>query len=193
MTEDKHIWIETPRLIIRSRTLADAEDIQAAKEGVWPELQKWMSWAYDSEYGKDALLRVIHDSIAKSDPAQFLIGRCKLSGAFAVSTGIGLNDGRYETGYWVAKDCLGQGYATEAANAVIRYAFNAMGIDEMHITYYEDNDKSRRIIEKLGFTKLRTDLKAKARCLDGVLLDVHRYVMTDPSVLPLLNVRWGSL
>lgn len=191
MTEDKDIWIETPRLIIRSRTLADADDIQAAKEAVWPELQTWMSWAYDSEFGKDALLRTIHASIAKNDPAEFLIGRCKPLGAFAVSTGINLNDGHYETGYWVAKDFLGKGYATEAANAVIRYAFNVMGIGEMHITYYEDNDKSRRVIEKLGFTKLRTEPKAKARCSDGVLLDVHRYVMTDPSVLPPLDVRWG--
>jgi RimJ/RimL family protein N-acetyltransferase len=192
MTEDKHIWIETPRLIIRSRTLADADDIQAAKEEVWPELQRWMSWAYDSERGRAALLRTIRQSIAKNDPVEFLIGRCKLSGAFVVSTGINLNDGHYETGYWVAKEFLGKGYATETANAVIRYAFNVMSIREMQITHYEDNDKSRNVIEKLGFMKLRTEPKAKARCLDGVLLDVHRYVMTDPSVLPPLDMRWGS-
>jgi hypothetical protein len=41
--------IVTPRLILRPPTLGDLDSIQTAKEEAWPDLQRWMSWAFDKQ------------------------------------------------------------------------------------------------------------------------------------------------
>lgn len=66
----------------------------------------------------------------------------------------------------------------EAAEGTIFYAFNTLSAQKIFINYYEGNDKSRRIIEKMGFTKIGVREKAHARCLNGELLDEHQYEMT---------------
>jgi RimJ/RimL family protein N-acetyltransferase len=90
----------------------------------------------------------------------------------------------YETGYWVAPKYVGQGMATEAANAAIRYAFG-------HLGYFDGNEPSRHIVERLGFQKLGVARRAATRCLDGNKLDRHEYILTSPDTLPELNVSWS--
>ena len=41
--------IVTPRLILRPPTLGDLDSIQTAKEEAWPDLQRWMTWAFDNQ------------------------------------------------------------------------------------------------------------------------------------------------
>jgi hypothetical protein len=50
---------------------------------------------------------------------------------------------------------------------------------------------ARRIVEKLGFQKLRVAHNAATRCLDGTKLDRHEYILTSPNALPELDVSWG--
>ncbi len=180
--------IETPRLILRPPTPADAAEITAEKQAVWPELQLWMSWAHTGQETLESTLQFIASATDKNIP---LIGRCKENGKLVVSTGLHWRDNRLITGYWVTKDFLGRGYATEATNAVIRYAF-AHDAKEIYIDYLEGNVKSRNVIEKLGFTPLEIKSKAAKRCLDGIPMDEHWYVMDDPSVLPPLVVSWPA-
>lgn len=187
---ERSIEIVTPRLLLRTRVMGDAVMIVEAMQPVWRELQMWMSWAYD---GGNTVESVMENFIAKAADNNFLIGLCRESGRFVISTGINPREdhpGQFETGYWVAKDFLGKGYATEATNAVIRYGFNVLAADSVYICHYEGNDPSRRVIEKLGFKKTGMRDTQHARCLDGTPLDVHEYVMEDPSVLPALEVRW---
>lgn len=184
------VCIETPRLIVRTPVMDDAPMIAAAMNDVWHNLQLWMSWSYD---GANEVESIKKNFIARAEEMDFLIGISKDSRAFVVSTGINPRAetlGQRETGYWVAKDFLGKGYATEATNAAIRYGFEALGAKSIYICHYEGNGASRRVIEKLGFTKTGVREKAHARCLDGTLLDVHDYVMDDPAVLPAMDVRW---
>lgn len=174
------IRIETERLILRVPTMNDAQEINAAMNEVWHELQLWMSWAYDGEETLEATQRYLASVATSVEEGNLpLTGYCKDTGLYVVSTGIMLRDGEGETGYWVAKNFLGKGYATEAAIATINYAFTTMELKKMHINYFEGNDKSRHIIEKLGFVKTETLPKNHVRCLDGVLLDEHRYEITE--------------
>lgn len=188
------IEIITPRLILRPPEMADLEEMQAAKEQVWPELQKWMGWAFDDEFPLAALKRNIENvPSALAEGGCPMLGRCRTTGRFVLRSGLNVLEdrpGQLETGYWVAQDFLGKGYATEACNAAIRYAFNALAARGVYICHYEGNEPSRRVIEKLGFTKTGVLPKAHARCSDGVLLDKHEYVTTDPAVLPALDVSW---
>src|SRR5277367_4060848 len=54
--------IVTPRLILRPPTLGDLDSIQTAKEEAWPDLQRWMSWAFDNQLPRQAM----EDSIRRT-------------------------------------------------------------------------------------------------------------------------------
>jgi [ribosomal protein S5]-alanine N-acetyltransferase len=186
----KDIEIVTPRLILRVPEMKDAEELNAAMNNVWHELQLWMSWAHNGENTLEktkSYIQSVNESESENIP---LIGFCRETGKFAVSTGLMKRGDIYETGYWVAKDFLGKGYATEAAIATILYAFDVLKTDAVFINYFEGNEKSRKIIEKLGFRKIGILKQNHSRCYDDVLMDEHQYKMNDPSVLPPLEVEW---
>lgn len=184
--------IETDHLMIRPLSLRDLEDVQVAKEESWHDLQMWMSWAHDHMLPRAQLADFIA-SRPPQHPWDAAIAREKRTGRFAVMSGVSPASsavaGDCSTGYWAARAMRGRGYATEATNALIRHAFASMGAKRVLIEYYQDNEPSRRVIEKLGFTFVRTKPAGHARCLDGTLLDVHTFEMTDPAVLPPLAWR----
>lgn len=56
---------------------------------------------------------------------------------------------RIEVGYFIVKEFIGKGYATESANAIIRYAFEQMKVLRIDLRCAADNkDASVSIIEK---------------------------------------------
>lgn len=56
-----------------------------------------------------------------------------------------------EIGYWLGVPFWGQGYATEAARAVIDHAFDDLGYDALAGGARVSNPASRRVLEKCGF------------------------------------------
>jgi RimJ/RimL family protein N-acetyltransferase len=56
-----------------------------------------------------------------------------------------------ELGYWLGVPFWGRGYATEAARAVIDYAFAEQGHDVLQSGARVSNPASRRVLEKCGF------------------------------------------
>jgi RimJ/RimL family protein N-acetyltransferase len=57
----------------------------------------------------------------------------------------------FEIGVHLRKAFWGQGYAPEATNAVMNYAFNNLGVKALFAGHNPANDASRRVLEKLGF------------------------------------------
>ena len=57
-----------------------------------------------------------------------------------------------EIGYVLSKDFWGRGLMTEAVKAVIAYCFETLGYDYLTCGHFIQNDRSRRVIEKCGFT-----------------------------------------
>jgi RimJ/RimL family protein N-acetyltransferase len=56
-----------------------------------------------------------------------------------------------DLGYWLGAPHWGNGYATEAARAVIDHAFCALGYDALQAGARCTNPASRRVLEKCGF------------------------------------------
>ena len=56
-----------------------------------------------------------------------------------------------EVGYRLARASWGRGIATEAASALIGYAFATLGLPKVVAVVYPDNRASRRVLDKLGF------------------------------------------
>ena len=158
--------IVTPRLSLRPPALGDLDSIQIAKEEAWPDLQRWMSWAFDDQRSRQAMEDSIRRVMDYQNQAGIaLAGFHRINGDFVVRKALDLTDEQdvYETGYWVAPKYAGQGMATEAANAAIRYAFGHLGAKAIIIGYFDGNEASRRIVGKLGFQKVRIAKNAATR------------------------------
>ena len=56
-----------------------------------------------------------------------------------------------ELGYWLGKPFWGQGLIPEAAGELLRYAFEKLQMRAVWCGFYEGNEKSRRVQQKLGF------------------------------------------
>lgn len=61
-------------------------------------------------------------------------------------------DGDWDISYNLGKRFWGNGYATEAMRAVIKYAAEAMAIKTICTTYALENKASERVLWKLGFS-----------------------------------------
>jgi [ribosomal protein S5]-alanine N-acetyltransferase len=55
-----------------------------------------------------------------------------------------------EMGYGLLKAYWGQGYAAELAMALINWSFTHVEVDKVLAFTYEDNHRSRRVLEKVG-------------------------------------------
>lgn len=75
----------------------------------------------------------------------------KLYGAIALSNNQKFNNG--EIAYWIGEDFWGNGYATEAAQAIIQFAFNEKQYHKVFARYFHSNLASGRVLQKLGMRK----------------------------------------
>lgn len=62
-------------------------------------------------------------------------------------------EGRYELGFHLMPERWGQGYAAEAARAMIGYAFSALQAEKLFAGHHPENAASQRLLEKLGFRR----------------------------------------
>ncbi|UCD23720.1 MAG: GNAT family N-acetyltransferase [Gemmatimonadota bacterium] len=57
-----------------------------------------------------------------------------------------------ELGYWIGKPYWNQGYCTEAAQEMVRYGFEVLGLNRIQARYMTKNPASGRVMEKLGMS-----------------------------------------
>lgn len=57
---------------------------------------------------------------------------------------------RAELGYWIGKPYWGNGYCTEAARAILAFAFNDLELNRVYAHHMQRNPASGRVMEKLG-------------------------------------------
>ena len=60
-----------------------------------------------------------------------------------------------EVGYGLARNYWGLGIATEAAEATLRFGFEHLKLDRIVAVTYPQNTQSRRVMEKLGMTRVK--------------------------------------
>ena len=61
---------------------------------------------------------------------------------------------KWEIGYHIAKDCTGNGYATEAVKAFLPVIANTLGIKEVYGICLSDNMTSKKVLDNCGFEML---------------------------------------
>jgi ribosomal-protein-alanine N-acetyltransferase len=148
------IILETPRLILRRQVLTDLDDLWALYCD--PEITRYIPDAPRTrEEAREELEWHMHGHPRNSDLGLWatihketgtFIGRCGL-----LPWDI---DGQQEVevAYTIARPYWGQGLATEAAQAILRYGFEKLDLDRLVSLIDPDNIASQRVAEKMGMT-----------------------------------------
>ena len=69
----------------------------------------------------------------------------------------GIREDEAEIGYWIGRPYWGRGLAPEAVRCLLRRCFEELGMTAVWCCYYDGNTKSRRVMDKCGFSFNHTD------------------------------------
>lgn len=154
-----HVYLETPRLLLRRFTPDDVDAIVALDSD--PAVMRYING------GRPTPLEEIRDDILPWWLAYYERGDAW--GFWAV---IDRERGRFlgwfhlrplpsdppdepELGYRLVRDAWGRGYATEGSRALVDKAFTELGATRVHASTMAINTGSRRVMEKAGLRFVR--------------------------------------
>jgi [ribosomal protein S5]-alanine N-acetyltransferase len=185
--DELDLVLVTQRLRLRPIQESDVEDLWPYVSD--PDVPRMMSWQAHTDRndtlefirhcrrslagGTDMVWTIEHDGRAAGcislDDIKFVLRAWRVD--------------RAELGYWLAPPLWGQGLMTEAARAVLRFGFEAVGLHKIVTGCLVENVGSRRVIEKVGF-------RALGRREDDVWRDGRWWSMLR---YELTAAAWGAL
>lgn len=161
--------IDTPRLTLRPPRAGDGPALHEALTESLTELRRflaslpWVAAEQTPESAETFCRNGEADFIARRD-LPFLVFE-KASGRLVASAGLHRTvwqTPKSEVGYWCRTGATGQGFVTEAVEALARYAFRHIRAVRVELFTDERNTASRRVAERTGFV------------LEGILRDERR-------------------
>ncbi len=158
----------TPRLRLRAPEPGDGAALFDAVQETSEALRMWMPWARDPHYSVSHAEERCRTAAAKFLTREDLTFHIfeRTTGQFLGGTGLHRmhwEKGIFEIGYWIRQSATGRGYVTEAVNDLTRFAFHELEARRVSIHCNVENQKSRAIPERLGFT------------LEGILRNHDRF------------------
>jgi len=170
------IQIETARLLLVRPGARDAASI-FERYASDPEVTRYLGWPRNQSVDDTtAFLRFSAEEWERWPAGPYLI-RSRDDGQLLGGTGFGFESPqRAATGYVLAKDAWGKGYATEALGAITDLA-RSMGVAELYALCHPEHRASWRVLEKCGFVRDRSWTRQMEfpNLLPGVLQDVLCY------------------
>jgi len=144
------IQLKTTRLILRQPLMSDAADI-FERYASSAEVTRFLGWPrHQSVQDTEAFLRF---SVREWDrwPAGPYLIVSRADGQLLGSTGIGFQTPQEAmTGYLLAKDAWGKGFATEALTAIVDMAVR-IGVSRLFALCHPEHRPSQRVLEKCRF------------------------------------------
>lgn len=143
--------IQTDRLVLRPFTLADAPDVQRLagdRDIAWATLT--IPHPYEDGMAEQ-WINTHQERFERGELVNFAI-TLHSDRSLLGSIGLSINQ-QYESaelGYWVGKPYWNQGYCTEAAKAVVQYAFAELGLNRVRASHLKRNPASGRVMQKIG-------------------------------------------
>ncbi len=160
--------LKTPRLILREFREDDFDAVHAY--GSDPKVSRYMAWGPNTLEDTRAFLdRRLAAQQEWPRPAVAAAVEIAESGRLIGAVELRVKDPANlcaSFGWTLNRDVWGQGYAPEAARALLRQGFEQMGLHRIFATCDVRNRKSWRALEKLGLRRealFRKDLRVKRR------------------------------
>jgi RimJ/RimL family protein N-acetyltransferase len=145
--------IRTERLIIRRSRLSDAQ--AAYERRSLPEVARYQDW--EMPYTLERAQQNMAKLVAMDGPVDGTGWSATVVDAAEPDTilgdlyvGIKWGGRSAEIGYTFHPDHWGRGYATEAAQAIVRYLFDEVGVTRIESSAHPDNPPSLRVMEACG-------------------------------------------
>ncbi len=170
------VFIETPRLIIKSLDKSDYEDFWMQQQDLF--ITEFFASTRDKDE-MDKIFQLLLDS-QKKHGFSFGMIFIKETGELIGRAGLVHLDFQpgpdVELGYFIYQKYCGKGYATELGEALIAYAFNVLKVSRIYATVDPENIASCRVSEKLGMVIDRDDM------YETLGKKVRFYVKSNPLV-----------
>ncbi|WP_342476919.1 GNAT family N-acetyltransferase [Paenibacillus sp. FSL H7-0350] len=169
---------ESSRLQIRSVAWGDGATVHEAVQESAVELRHWMPWAQQVpsvEESEVSIRKSRLQFLERSDIRLLLFH--KKTGQLIGSSGLHRIDWlvrKFEIGYWVRTSYAGQGYISEAVNAITDFAIQELQANRLEIRCDSRNTQSARVAERTGFT-LEGILRNDKTDVTGSLRDTMVY------------------
>lgn len=179
--------IEAGRLVLRRPLASDAHAVFARYAGD-PAVTRFLGWrTHRSVLDTQVFLLCCDAAWQQAGVGPYLI-QSREDGQLLGSTGLRLlSSQQAATGYVLARDAWGQGYATEALRAMRDLALR-LGVLRLTAVCHPDHRASLRVMQKCGFTRDGT-LRAHTRFPNlglGVASDVLCYSF-------IVDTEWQAL
>lgn len=148
--------LRTKRLVLRCLEPEDAARRKEAVDSSGEHLEHF----FPSTEGERPSLEAHAVQIRRSR-GSFDLDQDRAYGAFDPETGRMLGEGfllkragleALEVGYWLRRDAVGKGIATEIAGALVKVAFERDHVKRMDLLCDPDNVRSAAVAKRLGFT-----------------------------------------
>jgi ribosomal-protein-alanine N-acetyltransferase len=144
--------IETGRLVLRRPVAADAEQILARYSGD-AEVTRYLSFPRHVSIEQTRAFLEWSDAEWERWPAGPYLIESREGRTLLGSTGLSFESPqRASTGYVLARDAWGRGYATEALRAMVQTA-PGLGVRRLQAFCHPDHGASWRVLEKCGFAR----------------------------------------
>ena len=171
--------IETARLVLTRPTAADAQAI-FERYASDPAVTRYLAWPTHRSVDDTRLFIDFCESEWARSPSGPMLILSKEDGRLLGATGLSFDaSGAATTGYVLARDAWGKGYATEALRAMVDLA-RSLGLLTLGAFCHPDHAPSIRVLEKCGF-KPDSDTHAYTEfpnLTPGMTVDVARYELT---------------
>jgi len=184
--------IITPRLVIRCPEPIDVSLLDLAVKQSLSHLLPWMLWAKREPVNlqeRIEFLRTVRGNFDLGVDFGYLIfnpSETILLGATGLHTRLG--QGAREIGYWIHKDHINQGYATEVSTALTKVAFEIDHVKRVEIHCDPKNIRSASVPRKLGFIHEAT-LHNRLENMAGGLRDSMIWTLFEENYLASLVAK----
>ena len=167
--------LKSPRLRLRAWSPADGRQLREAIDRSDAHLRPWIPFMREEPRTLDDTMRQLGRLRAQFDLGEnfrFAVlpreGEALLGETMLLSRA---GTGAFEIGYLTFADHTGQGYAGEAAAAMVRLAFEGFRVDRLEIHCAPENVASAAIPARLGFLHEAT-LARRGTNTDGPVQDL---------------------
>jgi RimJ/RimL family protein N-acetyltransferase len=142
--------IETARLVLRKPFSADADAV-FSRYASDPEATKYLGWPRHLSVEDTRSFLAFSEAEWRRWPAGPYLIELRAGQQLLGSTGLAFEtDTLASTGYVLARDAWGCGYATEALNALVDVA-PRLGVGRLYALCHPGHRASARVLEKCGF------------------------------------------
>jgi len=143
--------IESQRLRLRRLRPSDERDLIALDSD--PDVMRYVGSPPGPRTPEETARRTRQRIQEDQGPLGFWVVEDRATGDFHGLGGLIRmpSDDDIELAYRLARRSWGQGIATEAAAALLRYAFGTLALPKVVAVTYPENRPSQRVLEKLGF------------------------------------------